>query len=46
MHTLTMWANRHDYAKLILITLVMIPGMLLSVTVNECRLSPGGRDRS
>jgi hypothetical protein len=29
MNTITMWANRHDYAKLILITLAMMFFMLL-----------------
>jgi hypothetical protein len=31
MNTVAMWTNRHDYAKLILITLVMIPVMLVAV---------------
>jgi hypothetical protein len=31
MHRLAEWANRHDYAKLILITLVMIPVMFVAV---------------
>jgi hypothetical protein len=31
MHTVAVWANRHDYAKLILITLVMIPVMFVAV---------------
>ena len=30
-----MWANRHDYAKLILTTLVMIPLMLMVVTTAD-----------
>jgi hypothetical protein len=31
MNTVALWTNRHDYAKLILITLVMIPVIFVAV---------------
>ena len=31
MHTVALWAKGHDYAKLILITLVMLPVMFVAV---------------
>ena len=35
MNTITMWTNRHDYAKLILITLAMILFMLIVVALGS-----------
>jgi hypothetical protein len=35
MNAVAMWANRHDYAKLILITLAMIPVMLVVVATAD-----------
>jgi hypothetical protein len=40
MHTIAVWANRHDYAKLILITLVMMPVMFVAVAAASSASDP------